>query len=992
MPLWIKKDGYNWVKPNNVFIKKDASTWATVKKMWVKASNGLWRLFYPYAGPYTTTAPYISTDTAGNNQPYGYDLIFGSSNVFGQRGVWEANGDIISSYSYKLYTSTSSAPGAQPFTLVTSGSMAGTYQSINLSNNDIDGKYIIFEVMATRSDGVTGSDNTDSQNYRYFVHRDIPVNNYTTLSLSGNNLTYVSSWSATTSELPDVTRSIVKLYRNTTNSTSGGTLVATYNQANGNNASTSSTSYSSTFTYDISSDSNNNGKYFYVVETQYNSGTDWFNTPVTATSTTVFAQLAPVASPGPYLYLLSGDEMTVGATYRLYAGSWTGNPYQYQYWIDYFDSNNSGHTIWNPSPSTSYETSNYRDFTIPYAAAGGYLDILVYANNGVDSEAWLYTSSTIKVGAPTVINNASTTSQWSVNVMYFGPGTGSVVLRYGTSPGSYIYSGGSSNTTGTISPIGPFAANTTYYWQVTPYTGTNGTGVAGTPATGSVSTLPFAPTIINAPTVSPSSGTAGTTTFYCSTGDWTSSPTSYSYQWKYNDQGSLWVSISGATSSSYTPPSNYVSLYQSGLRCYVTATNAGGSSTPSYNSNTVTVSAPVIAPTNNTAPTLTASTLNIGGTLTAGVGTWNNTPTSYDLRIYRGTAGVLMSETLVASGTSTTLTYTTTQADYDSGQRYFRVYAQASNSGGSSIWQAGTEIGPINNNSLPVLSASVSPTSGTAGSTTFIATASATGAPTPTISYLWEYLGTDLSWHTLSTQSSYSPPSNFNTLYPNYAFHCVITATNSVGSASSTTSLTVNNPTIPNATAPTYVSASGGNGTATVSWSGATNATKYRIWWSTSPTGYASDPSTSYDAETTNTSYTFNLTNGTTYYFWVSASNTNSVWTSYSSSPRAQATPTAPPPSGTAPSTPTGLSNSYSGGPTWTGSWSPSSGTATITYYWTLYQSTTSGGSITATASGSTTGTSFTKSMSSANGLWAYFTVYASNSYGNSTTATSGWA
>lgn len=96
--------------------------------------------------------------------------------------------------------------------------------------------------------------------------------------------------------------------------------------------------------------------------------------------------------------------------------------------------------------------------------------------------------------------------------------------------------------------------------------------------------------------------------------------------------------------------------------------------------------------------------------------------------------------------------------------------------------------------------------------------------------------------------------------------------------------------------------------------------------------------------------------------------------------------------SGTAPSTPTGLTNTYSSGPSWTGSWSASSGTATITYYYTLYQSTSNGGSITATYSGSTTGTSFTRAMSSSNGLWAYFTVYASNAYGTSGTATSSWA
>lgn len=96
--------------------------------------------------------------------------------------------------------------------------------------------------------------------------------------------------------------------------------------------------------------------------------------------------------------------------------------------------------------------------------------------------------------------------------------------------------------------------------------------------------------------------------------------------------------------------------------------------------------------------------------------------------------------------------------------------------------------------------------------------------------------------------------------------------------------------------------------------------------------------------------------------------------------------------SGTAPSTPTNLFNQYSGGPTWTGSWTASTGTTPITYYWTLYQSASSGGSITATASGNTTGTSFSQSMNSANGLWAYFTVYASNSAGNSGTATSSWA
>ena len=104
-------------------------------------------------------------------------------------------------------------------------------------------------------------------------------------------------------------------------------------------------------------------------------------------------------------------------------------------------------------------------------------------------------------------------------------------------------------------------------------------------------------------------------------------------------------------------------------------------------------------PVNQTIPTLTPSSIAVGTVLTFGVGTWSNSPTSYDLRLYRGTAGVLTSETLVKSaGNVTSSTYTVTQADYDSGQRYFRAYASATNAGGTSnsgVLTAGTEVGPI---------------------------------------------------------------------------------------------------------------------------------------------------------------------------------------------------------------------------------------------------------------------------------------------------------
>jgi len=112
-------------------------------------------------------------------------------------------------------------------------------------------------------------------------------------------------------------------------------------------------------------------------------------------------------------------------------------------------------------------------------------------------------------------------------------------------------------------------------------------------------------------------------------------------------------------------------------------------------------------PVNTSQPTLSGS-LTVNSVVTATVGSWSNSPTSYDLRIYRGTQFVATSETLVRSaGNVTSTTYTITQADYDSGQRYLRTFASASNSGGSSALIGGQEIGPI----IPAATVPTAPTS-----------------------------------------------------------------------------------------------------------------------------------------------------------------------------------------------------------------------------------------------------------------------------------------
>ena len=115
-------------------------------------------------------------------------------------------------------------------------------------------------------------------------------------------------------------------------------------------------------------------------------------------------------------------------------------------------------------------------------------------------------------------------------------------------------------------------------------------------------------------------------------------------------------------------------------------------------SATVSLANPI--PVNTSAPTLSPTGgYVVGQTLTYGVGSWSNSPTSYDLRLYRGTPNVNTNETFVASSTSSSATYVIPASDYDgSNKYYYRAFATATNSGGTSnggTFTPGTEGGPL---------------------------------------------------------------------------------------------------------------------------------------------------------------------------------------------------------------------------------------------------------------------------------------------------------
>src|SRR5579859_282444 len=164
-------------------------------------------------------------------------------------------------------------------------------------------------------------------------------------------------------------------------------------------------------------------------------------------------------------------------------------------------------------------------------------------------------------------------------------------------------------------------------------------------------------------------------TLTASDGTWSSSPTSFAYQWlRCNGGGNKCVSVANGTQKTYTLVGADAG---NTMRVRVTATNADGSSSAQSAQTAAVAPATSSAAPKNTAPPTISGTPKVGQQLTADPGSWSGNPTSFAYQWQHCDADVVICSNVVGA---TGKTYGLSTADL--GYR-MRVMVTARNAKGS---------------------------------------------------------------------------------------------------------------------------------------------------------------------------------------------------------------------------------------------------------------------------------------------------------------------
>ena len=396
MSGYIKTSSNSWTSVKKLYVKTATNTWTSIKSAYVKTSSSTWQKWFSSTTdtPVNTVLPSITASTYANTNIAGQQELLGST-LTGSKGTWtEPYGVGTNSYAYS-WLSNGTSTGSTGTTFSTTG---------------YDGQNISFSVIATDTSGTTTAVSNAIE-----VTKNMPINISVSISLNTGNstsnphvgdiLSINSSWNTVATYIPDS--------YSATFIAQSGTYVYTWSA--GQTANNNYTIKSSDVGYPISC---------YV--TAFNTGAPIIGVTTTTQTTGNVAISVPSNTSSPYWTDTLNNAISapyyVGSTYRLHFGAWSNNPTYYEYEVFL---NNPGGTILQQDVSGSY-SSNYVDVTFSSGNSIYTIGALVYAENsgGLSNPAGAPSIGPITYQAPTVNSYPTISGTGQVNTqLYYYPGS-----------------------------------------------------------------------------------------------------------------------------------------------------------------------------------------------------------------------------------------------------------------------------------------------------------------------------------------------------------------------------------------------------------------------------------------------------------------------------------------------------------------------------------------------------------------------------------------
>jgi hypothetical protein len=271
-------------------------------------------------------------------------------------------------------------------------------------------------------------------------------------------------------------------------------------------------------------------------------------------------------------------------------------------------------------------------------------------------------------GAPAISGTAATGSTLTTsNGSWTGPPTSYVYQwkRSATSTGVYADIATATSSSYVVSEL-----DIGYFIKVS-VTGTNGLGSASATSAATTAVVDIAPTNTALPVISGTARNGATLT--TTNGSWTSSPSTFAYQWKRaSTAGGTYNNITSATGPTYVADESDIGSF---IKVSVIATNGIGSSSAVLSEATTVVVD--IAPTNTALPVI-SGTARTGATLTTTNGSWTSSPSLF---VYQWKRASTVGGTYNNITSATNRTYELTDADID---KFIKVSVIATNTIGAS--------------------------------------------------------------------------------------------------------------------------------------------------------------------------------------------------------------------------------------------------------------------------------------------------------------------